>query len=76
MLALIALAIPGIAVALPGFISDWVRVLPSYYLVDAVHRTVNFGAGWADVGLDLVTLAGFAALFVALGIAALRRRFV
>ncbi len=76
MVALIALAIPGIAVALPGFISGWVRILPSYYLVDAVHRTVNFSAGWGDVGLNLVALAGFAVLFVALGIAALRRRFV
>lgn len=76
MLALIVLAIPGIAVALPGFISNWVRVLPSYYLVDAVHRVVNFGAGWAEVGANLAALAAFTALFVALGIAALRRRFV
>ncbi len=75
MLALIALAIPGVAVALPGFISGWVRGLPSYYLVDAVHRVINFEAGWADVGFNLVALAGFAALFVALGILALRRRF-
>lgn len=76
MLALIVLAIPGIAVALPGFISNWVRLLPSYYLVDTVHRVVNFGAGWAEIGADLAALAAFTALFVALGIAALRRRFV
>jgi ABC-2 type transport system permease protein len=76
ILALIMLAIPGIAVALPGLISGWVRVLPSYYLVDAVHRVVNFGAGWSDVWPDLIALAAFSALFVALGIAALRRRFV
>jgi ABC-2 type transport system permease protein len=75
MVALIVLAIPGIAVALPGFISGWVRILPSYYLVDAVHRAVNFGAGWAQVGPNLAALAGFTAAFVALGIAALRRRF-
>lgn len=74
-LALIVLAIPGMAVALPGFISGWVRILPSHYLVDTVHRVVNFGAGWGDVGLNLVILAGFSALFVALGIVALRRRF-
>ncbi len=75
-LALILLAIPGMAVALPGFISGWVRILPSHYLVDTVHRTINFGAGWGDVGLNLIALAGFSALFVALGIAALQRRFV
>lgn len=75
MVALILLAIPGVAVALPGFISGWVRILPSHYLVDTVHRAVNFDAGWADLGLNLVVLAGFSALFVALGILALRRRF-
>ncbi len=75
MVAVILLAIPGVAVALPGFISGWVRILPSHYLVDTVHRAVNFDAGWADLGLNLVVLAGFSVLFVALGILALRRRF-
>lgn len=75
MLVLILLAIPGMAVALPGLTSNWVRTLPSYYLVDAVHRVVNFGAGWGDVGLNLVALAGFAAVLATLGIVALRRRF-
>lgn len=76
MLLLILLVIPGLAVALPGLASGWIRVLPSYYLVDAVHRVVNFGAGWGDVGLHLVALLAFAALFATLGIVALRRRFV
>lgn len=75
MVAVILLAIPGVAVALPGFISGWVRILPSHYLVDTVHRVVNFAAGWGDVGPNLIALTGFAALFVALGIVALRRRF-
>ncbi len=76
VLGLILLAIPAMAVALPGLISGWVRVLPSHYLVDTVHRVVNFGAGWGEIGLNLVVLAGFAAVIVALGMAALRRRFV
>ena len=75
MLVLILLAIPGMAVALPGLTSGWIRVLPSHYLVDTVHRVINFEAGWGDVGLNLVALAAFAAAFAALGIAALRRRF-
>ena len=75
MLVLVLLMVPGLAVALPGLASGWVRALPSYYLVDAVHRIVNFGAGWGDISLHLVALVGFAALFVALGIVALRRRF-
>lgn len=75
MLLLILLVVPGLAVALPGLASGWIHVLPSYYLVDAVHRVVNFEAGWGDIGLHLVALVASAVLFVGLGIAALQRRF-
>ncbi|NLE76786.1 MAG: ABC transporter permease [Chloroflexi bacterium] len=76
MLAFIVLAIPGLAVALPGLVSGWVRVVPSYYLVDTVHRVVNFGAGWGDVAVNLAALAAFSVGVVALGMAALQRRYV
>ena len=75
VLLLIILAIPGMAILLPGLVSGWVRALPSHYLADAVHQVVNYGAGWAEVAANLAALAGFAALFVVLGMATLRRRF-
>lgn len=38
MLVIIVLAIPALTVLLPGFItSGWIRLIPSYYLVDTVH---------------------------------------
>jgi len=75
VLLLILLAVPGMAILLPGLVSRWVRVVPSHYVADAVHRVVNYGAGWADVAGSLAMTLGFAVLFLALGMAALRRRF-
>jgi ABC-2 type transport system permease protein len=73
-LLMLLLSIPGLAILLPGVMTGWVRILPSHYLVDTVHRVLNFGAGWADVASNLVALAVSAAVSMALGVAALRRR--
>ncbi|NPV08341.1 MAG: ABC transporter permease [Anaerolineae bacterium] len=75
ILVVVLLAIPGISVLLPGLVSGWIRLLPSHYLVDAVRRVVNFGAGWGEVASSLVLLAASAAVFVGVGMASLRRRF-
>jgi ABC-2 type transport system permease protein len=75
ILGILVLAIPTFNVLLPGTISDWVRAVPSYYLVDTVHRVVNFGGSWGDVQANLIWLLVFSAAFFGLGIVALRRKF-
>ena len=75
MLALLVMIIPSLVVLLPGIATNWIEVIPTYYLVDTVYQVLNFEAGWADVWQNLVATAVFAALFVALGILALRRKF-
>ena len=75
MLILIILAIPGFGTAIPGILSDWTKVIPSYYLTDTVSRVANYGAGWGDVGTNLAILAGFTALVFWAGITVLRRRY-
>jgi ABC-2 type transport system permease protein len=72
--ALIILSIPAFGVLFPELVSDWVRVLPSFHLVDSVHRAANLGLGWGEVWSHLAILAGFDAAFIALGIAALKRK--
>jgi ABC-2 type transport system permease protein len=74
ILVLLLLAIPSFNVLLPGLTSDWIQILPSYYLVDAIHRVENFEAGWTEVIGDLLTLVTFSGAFLVLGIGALRRR--
>lgn len=75
IVAILILAIPSFNVLLQGAISGWVKLIPSYYLVDTVHRVLNFGAGWQDVAANLLLLLAFAILFLALGVLALRRKF-
>jgi len=74
MPTLIVLTIPAFGVMFPGTISDWIKVIPSHYLVDTVHLSANFGFGWGDIWLNLLILLGFDIAFIGLGIIALRRK--
>jgi ABC-2 type transport system permease protein len=76
MLILVILAIPGFGTTIPGLLSDWARVIPSYYLTDTVNRVANYGAGWGDIGTNLAILAGLTIVVVWAGMAALRRRYL
>lgn len=73
-LAMIVLGIPSVSIMFPGMISDWVRVIPSFYLVDTLHRVLNFGAGWAESSTNLIILALSGLAVLALGAFVLRRR--
>ena len=75
MIIIIIFAIPGIGVIFPALNSGWSSLIPSYYLVTALHQTLNLNAGWADVNADLLSLLGYALLTLGLGTAVLRRRF-
>lgn len=74
MVVLISLFIPSFGIMFPGAFTGWVKIMPSYYLIDTVHRAANFGAGWGDIWLNLLILIGFDVAFVLIGIIALKRR--
>ncbi|MFC1935116.1 ABC transporter permease [Chloroflexota bacterium] len=71
---LIVLMIPAVSVVIPGASTAWVKIIPSYYLVDVVHRAANFGSGWGDVWINIVILLGFCLAIGWIGILALRRK--
>lgn len=75
IVAVLVMGLPAFSVLVPGLTTAWVRVIPTYYLVDGVYRVVNYGAGWADVSQNLLALLLFSVVFLALGIVVLRRRF-
>lgn len=72
--AIIVLSIPSFGVLLPGMTTDWVKIIPSHYLVETIHQAANFGSGWGDLWRNLLVLLGFDVLFVGLGILVLRRK--
>jgi len=59
---------------LPGVMSDWVKIIPSYYLTDLMHRAVHFDAGWAEIWKNCVLLLTIDLCLMAVGSFALRRR--
>ena len=75
MFFIVVLAIPAMNVLLPGLTTDWIKIIPSYYLVDSVHRIMNFDATWGAVWSNILILAAFAVVFLSLGVFALRRQF-
>jgi len=75
MPALIVLSVPAFGVLTPGAISDWVKAVPSYYLVDAVYQAANFNSGWSDLWDNLLIVLGFDIVLVWLGIIVLGRKF-
>jgi ABC-2 type transport system permease protein len=74
MLAMIVLAIPSFNILLPGLASNWIKIIPSYYLVDLLHQVMNFGAGWGLMTNHLLALLAFGLAFVGLGVMAMQRR--
>lgn len=73
-LAIIVLGIPSVSIMFPGTISNWIELIPSYYLVDGLHRIVNFGAGWADVSRHLLILLVSGCAMLVLGTSVLRSK--
>jgi ABC-2 type transport system permease protein len=75
ILVMLTLSLPAFTVLIPGITTAWVRLIPSYYLVNVVYQVVNSGWGWADAGPDLLALLAFALFFLGLGVVTLQRRF-
>ena len=72
---LIIMDVPAVGIMMPGTITGWAKVIPSYYLVLPVYQAAHYGSGWGDVWQYLVALVGFNLAFIGLGIMALRRKF-
>ncbi len=75
MLALIVLALPSFTLIFPSIGSGWMTYIPSYYLVDTLHRTINFSASLGDVAPNLLALLIIGGGTLVIGSVTLRRRF-
>lgn len=74
VILMLILMIPAFGIMIPGAITGWGEFIPSYYLADTVHQVANMGAGWGDVGANLLILVAVNIVVLFGGIAALRRR--
>ncbi len=74
MLVMIPLMVPAIAALFPGAGPDWVRVLPTYGVVEVVVGASKGTLSWADASLPLIVLATWGLVLGALGAFTLNRR--
>lgn len=72
---LLILILPGLVILLPGVSLSLMKVIPTYYLVDAVNQILNHGAGLSDVWRDFAVVGVCDVIFFFLGVIALRRRY-
>lgn len=74
LLAYLVLSIPSFGIMFPGTSAGWIKIIPSYYIVDSVHQVINYSAGWSEVGNNLIVLLVYGTALMVLGTAVLRRR--
>ncbi len=72
---LLVLMIPAMLIFVPDVSLSIVKVIPTYYLANAINQILNSGAGLVGVWKDFLIIAGFDTVFFVLGVYALRRRF-
>lgn len=73
-LSLVVLGLPAFNLIFPGTVARWVNLLPTYYLVDILHRVINFQAGWGAVASSMLILLGLGLAALTLGTVLLRRK--
>lgn len=71
---MVPMMIPAMAALFPGSASAWVRVLPTWPLVQALIDVTAHGARWADAAGHLGLSLAWAAAFFTAGWLVLRRR--
>jgi ABC-2 type transport system permease protein len=68
------LMIPAFAVLFPGGASLWVKILPSYGLVEAMVKVVGYGHGAGAVGVHVATTSVWAVALFGVALLVLKRR--
>ncbi len=74
MAFVLPLAVPAFAVLFPGTAAAWVRMLPTYGLVNAIVGITTEGAGFGDIAGDLAALVVWCFVSLAIGLLVLRRK--
>jgi ABC-2 type transport system permease protein len=73
-IVIIVLTIPAFSVIFPGPVSGWIKIIPSFFFVNILHRAINFDIGWSGNLNNIVFLTGFIIVFLFLGIISLKRK--
>ncbi len=76
VIAFIVLLVPSINILLPGaIVTNWVKILPTYYLTESIHRVMNFGYSWQNIWQNLLILLVYSLGILSVGVYILKRRY-
>ena len=70
----VPLMIPAIAVLFPGSAAVWVKLIPSYPVVDLLVGVTMYDVGWSESGEALLFSAAWVAVLYILGLIVLKRK--
>ncbi|MFO8034517.1 MAG: ABC transporter permease [Candidatus Bipolaricaulota bacterium] len=76
MLITVPLMIPAFTVLFPGSTAAWVRVIPTYPVLDALLGATVYGASWGALWPSFAIGAGWCVALYGAGLLALRRKVV
>jgi len=74
MLVTVPLLIPSFSVMFPGTAATWVRVIPTYPIIDTLVGAFNYGATWSDQAGSLAYAAVWLVILFGAGLFALKRK--
>ena len=74
MIFMALLAIPAFGPLFPGMASPWVKVLPSYGIVEGMLGTVIYGRGWAETMPYLALIIVWDIVIVGSGLLVLKKK--
>lgn len=74
MLFMIPLLIPSFSVMFPGTAATWVKILPTYPIINTLVGAFNYGMTWSDAAGSLAYAAVWLVVLFAAGLFALKRK--
>ncbi|MDZ4178853.1 MAG: ABC transporter permease [Coriobacteriia bacterium] len=74
MMLTIPLIIPAVSVLFPGSAATWVKLIPTFPVLDALVNISIYEAAWPDVWRSFALGAGWVVVLFGLGMVALKRK--
>jgi ABC-2 type transport system permease protein len=74
MLVIVPMMIPAFALLLPGTASVWIRMLPTYGMIQVLNGITAYGHGWSEVAPQLAGAIAWVAVIYAVGLFTLKRK--
>jgi ABC-2 type transport system permease protein len=74
MVFMVLLAIPAFGPLLPGMTSAWVKVLPSYGIVEGLLGAAVYDRGWAETAPCLGLIIAWDIVIVGSGLLVLKKK--